>query len=96
MVSKQSMHLILCTWNVNGDSQRVIKAFKDMPALGEGSGGWESVFGLDREHNFVQSTWYFRTDLATRLYKRLLGYEIDGIGGDTVSPVSSLVFLLHY
>lgn len=69
----------------NGDSQRVIKAFKDMPALGEGSGGWESVFGLDREHNFVQSTWYFRTDLATRLYKRLLGYEIDGIGGDKVS-----------
>jgi hypothetical protein len=66
----------------NGDSQRVIKAFKDMPPLGEGSGGWESVFGLDREHNFIESTWYYRTDFATRLYERLLGYEIDGIGGD--------------
>ena len=70
----------------NGDSRRVIKAFKDMAALGEGSGGWESVFGMDREHSFVPSTFYYRTDFATRLYKRLLGYEIDGIGGEVVSP----------
>ena len=69
----------------NGDTQRILKAFKDVAPLGEGSGGWESVFGNDREHNFAISTWYYRTDFATRLYKRLLGYEFDGIGGDQVS-----------
>ena len=68
----------------NGDSKRVIHAFKDVPKQGEGSGGWESVFGLDREHNFFSSTWYYRTMFSTRLYKRLLGYEVNGIGGKTV------------
>ncbi|MCJ1398202.1 hypothetical protein MMC11_001399 [Xylographa trunciseda] len=67
----------------NGDAQRVIRAFKDMAPLGEGSGGWESVFGMDREHSFEISTWYYRTFFATRLYKRLLGYDVDGIGGET-------------
>ena len=71
--------------------QRIIKAFKDVAPLGEGSGGWESVFGNDREHNFAILTWYYRTDFATRLYKRLLGYEVDCIGGDSVSRNSRLV-----
>lgn len=69
----------------NGDTPPLIKAFKDIPSYGEGSGGWESVYGLDREHNFQMSTWYYRTDFATRLYKRLLGYDVDGVGGAAVS-----------
>jgi hypothetical protein len=60
---------------------------------GDGSGGQESVYGLDREHNFVElSTWYFRANLAGRLYKRWLGFEVGGIGGETVSPLYSLFF----
>ncbi|KAL9118018.1 MAG: hypothetical protein Q9187_005441 [Circinaria calcarea] len=65
----------------NGDAPRIINRFNDMPPEGEGSGGWESVFGNEREHNFIPSTWYYRTSFATRLYKRLLGYDVDGIGG---------------
>ena len=74
----------------NGDAQPVIRAFKDMAPLGEGSGGWESVFGMDREHSFKISTWYYRTFFATRLYKRLLGYDVDGIGGETVNWLHAL------
>lgn len=69
----------------NGDFQRVINKFKDVLLEGEGSGGWESVFGNERQHNVIPSTWYYRTSFATRLYKRLLGYDVDGIGGKSVS-----------
>ena len=69
----------------NGDQAEVINAFKDMSTLGEGSGGWESVFGLDREHNFIASTWYYRTMFSSRLYKRFLGWNVSSIGGPTVS-----------
>ena len=72
----------------NGDTPRTVKAFDDMTGRGEGSGGWESVFGGDREHNFLPSTWYYRTFFASRLYKRLLGYEVDGTGGKEVSCVT--------
>ena len=65
----------------NGDSDRITQGFEDIPPQGVGSGGWESVFGLGREHNFDQSTWYYRTHLASRLYKRFLGHEVDNIGG---------------
>ena len=78
----------------NGDAQRFIKSFKDIAPLGEGSGGWESVFGMDREHSFEISTWYYRTFFATRLYKRLLGYNVDGIGGETVNRLYSSKYLL--
>ena len=74
----------------NGDSPRVINEFKDVPVVGEGSGGWESVFGLDREHNFDDSSWYFRSSLSATLYKRLLGYEVEGIGGDAVSTILAI------
>ena len=76
----------------NGDSPRIINEFKDVSIVGEGSGGWESVFGLDREHNFWDSSWYYRSSLSATLYKRLLGYEVEGIGGKRVScklPTSS-------
>ena len=69
----------------NGDTKRIIDGFEGVAPRGEGSGGWESVFGLQREHNFDISTWYYRTELATRLYKRFLGHEMDGIGGEAVS-----------
>ena len=69
----------------NGDSQRIVDGFTGLDARGEGSGGWESVFGLGREHNFDPSTWYYRAQFATKLYKRFLGHEVDGIGGAAVS-----------
>ncbi|KAI4156759.1 MAG: hypothetical protein LQ340_000016 [Diploschistes diacapsis] len=65
----------------NGDTERVINEFSGMDSRGEGSGGWESVFGLQREHNFDASTWYYRAQFATKLYRRYLGHEVDGIGG---------------
>jgi hypothetical protein len=65
----------------NGDRERTVEAFKNIPDYGEGSGGYESPFGLGREHNFDQSTWYYRDRLASRLYRRFLGHEVDGIGG---------------
>jgi hypothetical protein len=71
----------------NGDEERIIEGFEGIDPRGEGSGGWESVFGLGREHNFDQSTWYYRTHLASRLYKRFLGHGVDGIGGEEVSKV---------
>ena len=76
----------------NGDTQRVIHGFSGMDTRGEGSGGWESVFGLGREHNFDASTWYYRAQFATKLYKRYLGHEVDGIGGALVSYLKSLIF----
>ena len=69
----------------NGDSEQVINAYGNLSPAGEGSGGWESVFGLYREHNFNPSTWYFRADFASRLYKRFLGHDINRVGGKEVS-----------
>ena len=65
----------------NGDADDVLGRYKYLAREGEGSGGTESVFGLGREHNFLPSTWYYRTELAERLYRRFLGWEIFGIGG---------------
>ena len=75
----------------NGDEQRIIDGFDGTAPQGEGSGGWESAFGVGREHNFEGTTWYYRTHLATRLYKRFLGHEINGIGGEAVrrAPTTS-------
>ena len=55
------------------------------PGPGGYAGGSESVFGLDREHNFLGSTWYYRADWARSLYWRFLGWEAKGIGGKEVS-----------
>ena len=61
------------------------------PGPGADAGGSESVFGLDREHNFLGSTWYYRADWARSLYWRFLGWESQGIGGKEVTfPFSSI------
>ena len=62
------------------------------PGPGGNAGGSESVFGLDREHNFLGSTWYYRADWARRLYWRLLGCEAHGIGEKEVSCLCSSIF----
>lgn len=80
----------------NGDQQRVIGNFGDMPKQGEGSGGWESPFGRDREHNFDGATWYFRNELSIKLYKRLLGYEVEGVGGQEVCVSRFLFCIITY
>ena len=68
----------------NGDQPRIIQGFPGMPETGEGSGGYESVFSIMREHNFDHSSWYYQGRLAAKLYKRFLGHEVDGIGGKEV------------
>ena len=74
----------------NGDAPRIVEGFSGQDSHGEGSGGWESVFGLGREHNFDPSTWYYRAQFASKIYKRYLGHEIDGIGGALVGCVQRM------
>ena len=66
----------------NGDSDRY--PHRDAPRDGHGSGGPESIFGLDREHPFRDSTFYYRNNLGKKLYKQFMGYEVNGIGGPEV------------
>lgn len=62
------------------------------PGSGGNAGGSESVFGLDREHNFLGSSWYYRAHWARTLYWRVLGWESKGIGGKEVSKPLSFIF----
>ncbi|KAI4145168.1 MAG: hypothetical protein LQ340_006376 [Diploschistes diacapsis] len=69
----------------NGDQQFTLDIYPYLPRTGAGSGGTDSVFGLGREHNFFNtSTFYYRAVLALELYKKWLGYEVDGVGGEQV------------
>ena len=69
----------------NGDQDSVLEHFQYLPRTGAGSGGTDSVFGLGREHNFWNTaTFYYRVKFGLDLYKRFLGYEVDGVGGPEV------------
>lgn len=65
----------------NGDQESVLARYGITTPGGEGAGGPESVFGLEREHNWDRSTWYYRNRLARKLFKRWLGWNVEGIGG---------------
>ncbi|MCJ1372308.1 hypothetical protein MMC20_003531 [Loxospora ochrophaea] len=48
---------------------------------GATGGARTSVFG-DREHNFRGTTWYYNAGFAPNLWRRWLGYRVDGNGGE--------------
>ncbi|KAI9738610.1 MAG: hypothetical protein M1834_008114 [Cirrosporium novae-zelandiae] len=48
---------------------------------GASGGARTSVFG-DREHNFRGTTWYYNAGFSPNLWKRWLGYRVDGNGGE--------------
>ena len=48
---------------------------------GASGGARASVFG-DREHNFRGSTWYYNAGFSPNLWRRWLGYRVDGEGGE--------------
>jgi len=48
---------------------------------GAAGGARASVFSDDRQHNFRGSTWYYETGFAPNLWRRWLGYKVDGDGG---------------
>lgn len=47
---------------------------------GQSGGSRYSVFSNQREHNFHGMSWYYNSNFAERLWKRWLGYSIDGKG----------------
>jgi Protein of unknown function (DUF3405) len=49
---------------------------------GQSGGSRYSVFSHEREHNFRGTSWYYNADFAERLWKRWLGYRVDGEGGE--------------
>ncbi|RPB24450.1 hypothetical protein L211DRAFT_837360 [Terfezia boudieri ATCC MYA-4762] len=58
----------------------VEKTFNHGPQ-GVSGGAPESVFGPDREHNFLGTTWYYNSEFAGELYRRwALGKAEDGKG----------------
>ncbi|MCJ1249354.1 hypothetical protein MMC30_006577 [Trapelia coarctata] len=48
---------------------------------GASGGSRTSVFG-DREHNFRGTSWYYNAGFAPNLWRRWLGYRVDGDGGE--------------
>ena len=50
---------------------------------GASGGSRTSVFG-DREHNFRGTTWYYSAGFSPNLWRRWLGYRVDGNGGEEV------------
>jgi hypothetical protein len=49
---------------------------------GQAGGSRYSVFSHEREHNFRGTSWYYNAEFAERLWKRWLGYRVDGEGGE--------------
>ncbi|KAK3065578.1 hypothetical protein LTS18_000055 [Coniosporium uncinatum] len=49
---------------------------------GASGGARTSVFSDERQHNFLGTTWYYHAGHAINLYKRWLGYKVDGGGGE--------------
>jgi hypothetical protein len=49
---------------------------------GASGGGKMSIFGEERQHNFLGTTWYYNAGFAPNLWKRWLGYKVDNDGGE--------------
>ncbi|KAF2872774.1 hypothetical protein BDV95DRAFT_662472 [Massariosphaeria phaeospora] len=49
---------------------------------GASGGARLSVFSDERQHNFLGTTWYYHAGFAPNLWKRWLGYRVDGDGGE--------------
>ncbi|KAH3905024.1 hypothetical protein HBH56_226310 [Parastagonospora nodorum] len=49
---------------------------------GAAGGAKMSVFSDERQHNFLGTTWYYNAGFAPNLWKRWLGYKVDGDGGE--------------
>ncbi|KAF1988009.1 hypothetical protein K402DRAFT_392293 [Aulographum hederae CBS 113979] len=67
---------------------------------GASGGARTSVFSDERQHNFLGTTWYYHAGHAPNLWRRWLGYKVDGGGGEAeeVSGEGRMCFrsvLLH-
>ena len=51
-------------------------------AHGSAGGSRTSVFSDERQHNFLGTTWYYHAGFSPNLWKRWLGYRVDGDGGE--------------
>ncbi|KAK4939114.1 hypothetical protein LTR28_009440 [Elasticomyces elasticus] len=49
---------------------------------GAAGGARTSVFSDDRQHNFLGTTWYYHAGFPANLWRRWLGYRVDGDGGE--------------
>jgi hypothetical protein len=49
---------------------------------GASGGARLSVFSDERQHNFLGTTWYYHAGFAPNLWKRWMGYKVDGDGGE--------------
>lgn len=49
---------------------------------GAAGGARTSVFSDERQHNFLGVTWYYHSGFGANLWKRWLGYRVDGDGGE--------------
>lgn len=49
---------------------------------GASGGARTSIFSDDRQHNFLGTTWYYHAGFPQNLWKRWLGYKVDGKGGE--------------
>ena len=49
---------------------------------GAAGGSRTSVFSDERQHNFLGTTWYYHAGFGPNLWKRWLGYKVDGDGGE--------------
>ncbi|PSK34362.1 hypothetical protein B9Z65_8688 [Elsinoe australis] len=49
---------------------------------GAAGGARASVFSDERQHNFLGVTWYYHAGFPANLWKRWLGYKVDGDGGE--------------
>ncbi|KAG0125638.1 hypothetical protein HOY82DRAFT_571435 [Tuber indicum] len=56
------------------------------------AGGRGSVFGKG-EHNFQGTSWYYNAQFAPTLWKRWVGMEVDGAGGETFESVQGRMCL---
>ena len=51
-------------------------------AHGSAGGSRTSVFSDERQHNFLGTSWYYHAGFSPNLWKRWLGYKVDGDGGE--------------
>jgi len=56
------------------------------------AGGRGSVFG-NGEHNFQGTSWYYNAQFASKLWKRWVGMEVDGAGGEGFENVQGRMCL---
>ncbi|CUS12424.1 unnamed protein product [Tuber aestivum] len=56
------------------------------------TGGRGSVFGKG-EHNFQGTSWYYNAQFASTLWKRWVGVEVDGAGGEKFESVQGRMCL---